>query len=151
MLGMNTGILSKLHEDHEEVAALMEKILSSKGNMRADKFKEMRTKLQAHADAERKVLYKRLEKEGDEEARSFAYEGAVEHELVEELLDQLNRSRAKDSEQWTAKMTVLKEMVQHHVEEEESTGFKAARSTLDSEELEALGDRFEREKEKMMA
>jgi hemerythrin-like domain-containing protein len=151
MLGMKAGILSKLHADHEEVAALMEKILDASGTERNELFKEMRTKLQAHVEAEAKVLYKRMEREGEEEARSFAYEGDVEHGLVEELLEQLGRSRAKDSEQWTAKMTVLKELVEHHVEEEEATGFKEARDTFDGEELEKLGDRFEQEKEKLMA
>jgi hemerythrin-like domain-containing protein len=151
MLGMKTGILSKLHADHEEVAALMEKILDASGAERNELFKEMRTKLQAHADAEAKVLYKKMEKEGEEEARSFAYEGDVEHALVAELLEQLGRSRAKDGEQWTAKMTVLKELVEHHVEEEEGTGFKEASDTFDGEELEKLGERFEREKEKLMA
>ena len=39
-------------------------------------------------------------------------------------------------------------MVEHHVEEE-STGFKAARETFEGEELETMGERFEREKEKL--
>jgi hemerythrin superfamily protein len=151
MLGMNTGILSKLHADHEEVSALVEKILDSKGAKRADTFKEMRAKLLAHAEAEQKILYKKMEKQGEHDARGFAYEGEVEHRLVHELADELNRSRAKDTEQWTAKMTVLKEMIQHHVSEEESTGFSEARSTFDGDELEKLGDRFEREKEKLLA
>jgi hemerythrin-like domain-containing protein len=151
MLGINTGIIAKLHADHEEVAALIEKILNSSGAERNETFKEMKTKLEAHADAEQKVFYKRMEKEGEEEARGFAYEGEVEHKLVRELLDQLGRSRAKDNEQWTAKMRVLKEMIRHHVSEEESTGFSGARDTFDGDELENLGERFDREKEKLMA
>jgi hemerythrin-like domain-containing protein len=151
MLGLNTGILSKLHADHEEVSALIETILNASGAQRTEAFKEMRAKLSAHADAEQKVLYKRMEKDGEEEARSFAYEGEVEHGLVHELLDQLGRSRAKDSEQWTAKMNVLKDMIEHHVAEEEGTGFSAARATFDGDELEKLGERFEREKEKLLA
>lgn len=151
MLGINTGILTKLHEDHQEVSALIEKILNSEGAERTQTFKEMRDKLLAHAQAEQKVLYKKMEKEGEEDARGFAYEGDVEHGLIEDLLEQLSRSRGKDSEQWTAKMTVLKEIITHHVAEEESTGFSEARSTFDGEELEKLGDKFEREKEKLLA
>jgi hemerythrin-like domain-containing protein len=150
MLGLKDGILTKLHEDHEEVSGLMEQILKSKSSeRRGELFREVKTKLLAHAKAEQKVLYKPLEKKGDEDARKFAFEGDVEHGLVEQLLDELTRSRAKDSEPWTAKFTVLKEMVGHHVEEEESEGFKAARNTFESEELEAMGEKFEREKEKL--
>jgi len=150
MLGMNTGILSKLHADHEEVSALMEKILSASGAERNELFKEMKSKLLAHATAEQKILYKKMEKEGEEAARGFAYEGEVEHGLVEQLLEELGKSRSKDGEPWTAKMTVLKELVTHHVDEEESTGFSEARDTFDGDELEKLGQRFQREKEKLL-
>ena len=150
ILGLKDGILKQLHEDHQEVAALLEKILKASGAERNELFKEMKTKLLAHAEAEQKVLYKPMEK-SEEEARSFALEGTVEHNLVHELVDQLARSRAKDSDQWTAKLTVLKEMIEHHVAEEEGTGFKEARKNFDGEELEKMGERFQREKEKLMA
>jgi hemerythrin superfamily protein len=150
ILGLKDGILKQLHEDHEEVAALLDKILKASGAERNELFKEMKTKLLAHADAEQKVLYKPMEK-GEEEARRFALEGTVEHNLVHDLVDQLARGRAKDSDQWTAKLTVLKEMIEHHVAEEEGTGFKEARKSFDGEELEKMRDRFQREKEKLMA
>jgi hemerythrin superfamily protein len=150
MLGLNGGILTQLHEDHEEVAALLQKILKASGAERIELFKEMKTKLLAHADAEQKVLYKPMEK-GEEDAHDFALEGTVEHKLVHDLADELSRSTAKDGDQWTAKLTVLKEMIEHHVEEEESTGFKEARKTFDGEELEKMRERFLREKEKLMA
>ncbi|HVG20670.1 MAG TPA: hypothetical protein VNI02_16595, partial [Blastocatellia bacterium] len=57
----------------------------------------------------------------------------------------------KDSEQWTAKLTVLKENVEHHVEEEEGEMFKQARSALSKEEVEQLTTRIEAEKKKQMA
>ena len=53
----------------------------------------------------------------------------------------LGKARNKASEQWTAQMTVLKELVQHHVKEEESTGFSCARREFETEELEAKMNR----------
>jgi hypothetical protein len=150
LVGIQSGILADLHADHEEVADLFERIIGAGKGKRADLFKELKTKLLAHAQAEQKVLYRKLEKSGEEEARNFAFEGIVEHELVENQLDLLSRSRAKDSEQWSARLLVLKELVAHHVREEESKGFKGAREIFDTEGLETLRDEFQREKEKLM-
>jgi hemerythrin-like domain-containing protein len=106
--------------------------------------------LLAHSHAEQAVLYKKMEKSEDEKARSFAFEGENEHQLVEQQLQQMARVRNKASEQWTAQATVLKELVRHHVQEEESTGFKCARSDFDSETLEKMADQFRRQKEKLL-
>ena len=47
---------------------------------------------------------------------------------------------------WTAKFTVLKENIEHHVEEEEDEMFKKARKVLSEEEIETLGARMEKAK-----
>ena len=80
MLGLKDGLLSKLHEDHEEVAGLIEQILKAKDAGKRRAFRDMKAKLLAHAKAEQKILYKPMEKKGEEEARKFALEGDVEHE-----------------------------------------------------------------------
>ena len=61
------------------------------------------------------------------------------------------RARNKASEQWTAQLTVLKELVNHHVKEEESAGFSCARNEFDREELEKMSGQFQRQKQKLMA
>jgi hemerythrin-like domain-containing protein len=99
----------------------------------------------------RRSFYRKLEKSRDSDARKFAFEGEVENEVVESQLQQLARARNKDSEQWTARLTFLQEAVEKHVKEEESTGFSYAHAGFDSEELQKLGERFQREKDKMLA
>ena len=84
-------------------------------------------------------------------ARSFAFEGDNEHQIVEQQLQQMSRARNKASEQWTAQATVLRELVNHHVKEEESTGFSCANQEFDAEMLEKLGAQFRRQKEKLLA
>jgi hemerythrin superfamily protein len=143
-------ILEALHSDHETVAEMFEEMCGSEGKDPTEIFKKIKDELTAHAKAEQKVLYTRMKKTDVEEAKDFALEGAVEHELVEQLLDQLSRSRQKGSEEWMARAKVLKDLVQHHVDEEESEGFKAAREVFDEEQLEKLGEEFEREKQKIL-
>ena len=117
------------HRDHEEVSSLLTRILDTSDNhKRGELFREMMSKLLAHAKAEQKILYRKLEKSRDSDARKFAFEGDVEHEVVESQLQQLARARKKDSEQWTARLTFLQEAVEKHVKEEESTGVRQRRA-----------------------
>src|ERR1700694_2962157 len=149
---MPEGILENLRQDHDEVSSLIEELTESEtAEERARLIKEIKTKLLAHSHAEQAVLYRKMEKSKDEEARSFAFEGDNEHRIVEQQLEQMSRARNKASEQWTAQATVLRELVSHHVKEEESTGFPCARSEFDREQLEKLGEQFRRQKEKLMA
>ena len=55
------------------------------------------------------------------------------------------------SEQWTAKLTVLKENVEHHVEEEEKEMFKQARAALTREQINNLTAKFESEMKQQKA
>jgi hemerythrin-like domain-containing protein len=148
---MPEGILNELHEDHEEVSGLIEQMIKTADNKaRGTIFQEMMGKLLAHSHAEQSVLYKKMEKSDDEKSRGFAFEGENEHQIVEQQLQQMARARNKASEQWTAQATVLKELVRHHIEEEERTGFSCARSEFDNEALEKMGDQFRKQKEKLL-
>ena len=66
--------------------------------------------------------------------------------MVKDLLGQL-AAEPKNTEEWKAKFTVLKENIEHHVEEEEGEMFKKARQALSEEEIETLGDRLEEAKQ----
>jgi hypothetical protein len=92
-----------------------------------------------------------MEKSDDEKVRKFALEGTNEHQIVEQQLQQMARVRNKASEQWTAQLTVLRELVSHHIKEEESTGFGCARAEFDRDELAKLGEQFRIQKEKLLA
>ena len=152
MLGMAEGILQDLHKDHEEVSGLIEQCLKTEASAERNQlFKEIMSMLLAHSEAEQNVLYKKMQKSDDEKTRSFVFEGLNEHQIVEQQLHQMARARNKASEQWTAQLTVLKELVNHHVKEEESTGFSCARKEFAREDLEKMSGQFQRQKEKLMA
>jgi iron-sulfur cluster repair protein YtfE (RIC family) len=136
-----------LKQDHEKVAGIMEKIdgtteRATKG--REELFTQLKNELDIHARIEEEILYPTLEEY--EETRDISLEAYEEHALVKQLLEEL-AAAPKDDERWTAKFTVLKENVEHHVEEEEGEMFKKARKVLSEDEIENLGDRLQEAKQ----
>lgn len=140
-----------LKSDHEKVAGLLEKIDGTTERAlktREGLFTQLKSELDVHANIEETIFYPVLEKA--EESRDITLEAFEEHRIVKQLLNELE-AEAKDDETWTAKFTVLKENIEHHVEEEEGELFKKARRVLSKEEIEELGTRMEEAKGKRKA
>lgn len=140
-----------LKADHEKVAGMLETIEETteravKG--RDELFARLKAELDLHASIEEEILYPALEK--TEEAREITLEAYEEHRLVKKLLAELE-AEPKDTEEWTAKFTVLKENIEHHVEEEEGEMFKKARQALSEEEIETLGEQLQNAKQQNRA
>ncbi len=145
------NVFDILKEDHKKVSGIFEKLEPTTERAvktREELFARLKTELDVHARVEEKVLYPVLEQ--IEKTHEITLEAFEEHRLVKQLLAELDDT-AKDSEQWMAKLTVLKENVEHHVEEEEGDMFKKAQSALSKEQIEDLTSRVEAEKTKQMA
>ena len=135
-----------LKADHEKVAGIMEKIDQSTeraSKTREELFTQLKSELDLHAQIEEEIFYPALEDK--EETRDITLEAYEEHNLVKQLLSELE-SEPKEDETWTAKFTVLKENVEHHVEEEEGELFKKARTVLSKDQIEELGNRLQEAK-----
>lgn len=135
-----------LKTDHEKVSGIMEKIdeTTERGvKTREELFAQLKNELDLHAQLEEQLFYPALE--DADETRDITLEAYEEHNLVKQLLSELE-AEPKDDEQWTAKFTVLKENVEHHVEEEEGELFKKARKVLSKEQREEIGRRIEEAK-----
>jgi len=140
-----------LKNDHKKVAALFEQIEPTTERAiktREEAFGKLRAELDVHAHIEEKILYPVLKKEG--ETRDITFEGLEEHHVIKMLLAELAGMKV-DSEEWTAKVKVLQENVEHHVEEEETKMFKLGRDVLTKEQIEDLGTQLEAEKNKIQA
>jgi hypothetical protein len=147
MLGIAKGILQDLHNDHSEVDTLLGEIMDSEdGAKRARLFSETTNKLLPHLQAEQEILYRRLEVGKEEESRKFGHEGTSEHHMVEQQVDKMLGMGDTMSEEWTAELKVLQDLIEHHVGEEESTGFSCARDEFDKEQLEAMSREFQTRK-----
>ena len=140
-----------LKKDHEKVSGLMKRLekTTERGiKTRQDLFTQLKEELDVHAHIEETIFYPALQIETETE--DVTREALEEHKIVKTLLSELE-SMSKDDEQWSAKFMVLKENVEHHVEEEEGEMFTQARKALDREELDELGEEMNEEKKRMMA
>ena len=136
--------LELLKQDHQKVKKLLTSATETEDKSEQKRLsREIRTELETHARIEETIFYPAL-KDADE-TRDITLEAFEEHKLVKTLLGELE-SLGKDKEEWTAKFTVLKENIEHHVEEEEDEMFPKARKVLGEEGAETLGTRMEKAK-----
>ena len=138
--------ITLLKTDHEKVSGIFEKLeetTESAEKTREELFAQLKQELDIHSHIEETIFYPVLKK--SEETREITMEGIQEHHVVKVLLRELD-AMGVGSETWTAKLKVLKENVEHHVEEEEGDMFKSAREVLSREQLEELGALMEQEK-----
>ncbi|MGE5293849.1 MAG: hemerythrin domain-containing protein, partial [Solirubrobacterales bacterium] len=73
--------------------------------------------------------------------KEIAFEAIEEHRAAKMVLSDLHEA-AVDDPRWAARCKVLKELVEHHIEEEESDVFEAARQVFDEERASMAAKRF---------
>ena len=143
-------ILDKLHSEHELVKSLVKKLVDSESSAeRSTLFKELKQNLVKHSRAEEKIMYDamiKLDKEAPEEQGD---EGYIEHELVDTMLKKLGKARNKASIEWTAGIKVVKDLLEHHIKEEEGEFFTTMKSNFSSEQREKMNTAFEARKKKV--
>lgn len=132
-----------LKADHKKVAKLFDELEAATGKAKLGVFNQIKNELELHTHVEEKFLYPALEK--PEETHDLTLEAYEEHNVVKTLLQELSGAKSADDE-WQAKAKVLRENVEHHVEEEEGELFDKADKALSDEQIEQLGRQMEAEK-----
>ena len=143
-------IYSLIKKDHQEVANLFRRLKAAEGFSETSEqlFAQLREELELHAHAEERVWYPALrEAEGTPE---LVEEALDDHELVQDLLDELAASRM-DDEAWNEKLEVLDEYVEDHIEEEEGDIFDVARQLFSVAQAAELAQRWQMAKQEYMA
>lgn len=136
-----------LKQDHEKVSGIFEKLepTTERGvKTREELFTRLKQELDVHSKIEESILYPVLKEA--QETEDITLEAYEEHGVVKQLLAELEEM-PKDDESWGAKLKVLQENVEHHVEEEEDEMFPKARKVLSAEQIEELGTRMEAAKQ----
>jgi hypothetical protein len=123
---------------HRDVEQLFEQLENVEEDDRRTVREELAKNLVAHATIEQEIFYAAIK----EAMRKEVIEATEEHGMVDIALHKLLLA-ATDDEAFEARCKVLKELVQHHVEEEEKELFLKVESALGEEALIQLGERME--------
>jgi iron-sulfur cluster repair protein YtfE (RIC family) len=136
-----------LKQDHKKVSGIFENLepTTERGvKTREELFAQLKQELDIHARIEEEIFYPAIKEA--KETRDITLEAYEEHNVVKQLLAEMDEL-PKSDETWGAKLKVLKENVEHHVEEEETEMFPSAREVLSKEQIEELGTRMEASKQ----
>jgi predicted DNA-binding protein len=136
-----------LKADHDKVKGLLNELESTTERgvkTRAELFSTIKGELTLHEIVEEEIFYPELK--AHPKAEDIVLEGYEEHHVVDLLMGELEALDVSD-ETWGAKALVMKENIEHHIEEEEGEMFSKARQVFDSAELDDLGQRMEARKQ----
>jgi hypothetical protein len=141
--------VAMLKADHRKVEDLFARFEKAKDSASKAKLaKEICTELTVHATIEEEIFYPACKEAVEDDLEHEAY---VEHDGAKVLIAEITAS-SPDDEFFDAKVTVLSEMIKHHVKEEEKPGegfFAQARKG--DVDMEALGGRLEARKGQLLA
>lgn len=135
-----------LKADHREVEGWFEEYEKARSEAKKTELvQKICLALKVHTQIEEEIFYPASREHLKEE--DIVDEAIVEHASAKELIAQLEAGKVGDP-LYDAKVTVLSEMIQHHVKEEEEEYFpQVQKSDLD---LEAIGARLAARKEELM-
>jgi hemerythrin superfamily protein len=133
--------LDLLAEQHAEVDALIGKLEKARdAGKKQALFTELADKVAAHATIEEKLFYPAVNSKRTEDILAEAVE---EHLSVKRLIADLLELQPDDGA-FDAKLSVMKEQLEHHAhEEEEGELFPKVKKLMDEEMLESLGEEME--------
>jgi hemerythrin-like domain-containing protein len=139
--------ITLLKADHDKVKKLLTELESTTERgvkTRSELFATIKGELTVHEIVEEEIFYPELK--AHPKAEDIVLEGFQEHHVVDLLMGELESLDVTD-ETWGAKAVVMKENIEHHIEEEEGEMFTQARRVFDKQELEDLGERMAARKE----
>jgi hemerythrin superfamily protein len=145
--------LELLTADHNRVRGLFSRFKEADEHDRDAEAAELAGKiveeLEVHTTIEEEIFYPAVHDES-EELGDLVDEGLEEHHVAKTLIGELGSLDAGGDE-WTAKMKVLIENVEHHAKEEEEEMFPKVRSASDADTRNALAERLEARKAELGA
>lgn len=138
-VSMHDKLFNRLHQEHEEVKQIMIKMMNSGTEKRGGLVNELKTALLPHMEGEEKVFYTEIMDKN--ETHQITLEAFLEHRVARNLFNELENSRV-DADDWLARTKVLKDILEHHIEEEESEMFEATEKIISHEKMDQIFNNY---------
>ena len=138
---MDMNVIDIIKQDHDKALDALDDVKEASKSKSRDinqSWSNVKNLLCGHMHAEEAVVYPVLK----EFEKDDILEAIEEHNLAKILIEQMN-DMSKNDDVWAAKLNVLTESIEHHIEEEEEKILPAADKQLSKDELKDLGKRFE--------
>ncbi|EXF46775.1 hemerythrin HHE cation binding protein [Pseudomonas sp. BAY1663] len=131
-----------LIEDHERVKDLLTRLSESTERAlktRAELLHKLDVEVTIHTQLEEQILYPAYKEAGGKEELKMYHEAKEEHRAVDSLVLPDLKATDPGSVQFSGRVKVCKELLEHHIEEEESEMFPHARELLGDQRLQEMG------------
>lgn len=137
--------LELLKQDHQKVTELFKQVEATEDLKKHQQlFEQIKTELDTHAHIEETILYPAFEMH--EELKDITLEAYEEHKQIKTLIREI-AALSEGSKRFDAKLKVMGENVEHHVEEEETDMFPKVKQIYNRAQLEELGQELEAAKQ----
>lgn len=145
-----TDAITLLKQDHEKVRGLLGQFEKASPGARREKLAaQIEKELKVHTQIEEEIFYPAYRDAArKKEDKKLYFEAVQEHHVVDLVLPEV--SDGSEDAELKARAKVLKDLVEHHADEEEKEMFPRAKKILDKEELRALGAQMEARKRELM-
>jgi hemerythrin superfamily protein len=141
--------IALLKADHRQVETWFSQFTKAKSAQKKQQLAaNICDALTVHTTIEEEIFYPAfIEETGDKDTH---HEAVVEHAGAKTLIAQIQAMSPHD-DYYDAKMTVLSEMIKHHVKEEEQPGGMFAEARKSDMDLQVLGEQLLARKEELQA
>lgn len=134
-----------LKADHEKVKAILTQLSESTDRAikkRTDLLEKLELEVSIHTELEEQVLYPAFKAAGGKEQDEMYYEAKEEHRTVDSLVLPDLKTTDPSSPEFAGRVKVVRELLEHHIEEEETEMFPQAKKLLGNARLEQLGEQM---------
>ncbi|MBC3347413.1 hemerythrin domain-containing protein [Pseudomonas sp. SWRI196] len=135
-----------LKADHERVKAILAQLSESTSRgikKRTDLLAKLEMEISIHTRLEEEILYPAYKQAGGKEQAEMYYEAKEEHRTVDSLVLPDLKNTDPSTPEFAGRVKVVKELLEHHIEEEETEMFPQAKKLLGKATLESLGEQME--------
>jgi hemerythrin superfamily protein len=143
-------ILDTLKMEHDEVKELLKSLSEAEtAAQRRNLVLKIKTALVPHTKAEEKVVYDAVIALRDKDAQMDGHEGYLEHQWAAKTLQRLESITNAASPEHKAAGKVLKELVEHHIKEEESSVWSDVKENFSEDDRKQMNVAFEAAKRRV--
>ncbi|NUT78748.1 hemerythrin domain-containing protein [Pseudomonas sp. C1C7] len=135
-----------LKADHEKVKTILGQLSESTERAtkkRVELLDKLEMEISIHTKLEEEILYPAFKQAGTKEEDVMYFEAKEEHRTVDSLVLPDLKETDPGTPEFAGRVKVVKELLEHHIEEEETEMFPKAKKLLGKAKLDELGEQME--------